>query len=415
MLAQVLLGAVLALQDPFQDLDRKTDRPPEAAREKPASPGFFDDNFTFKKEIYSQLSYSTAEPRDGERLLDNVYSRQSLGAEVLKKFSTRTETLASVDVQVRLVRRDHFIETLNDMEGERREGWAFEYHNLYFDLYNVLDRCAGEDARGDLLGKVNFRAGHFYLPFGLNLQTDTHGTLLQLSNDRNFGFERDWYAGFYGALNDTFNYDVYYLLGSGYPLAFRGQRGMLGARLSLGGRFRNESGLEGGLSVLRGERLSKEAVERSETVALLAEDERIVKTLRVGVDGRYSFPALGGTIAVTLELSGGREEMDVVATQLYQIDYLADHRQWGLSVQYRRFWQQESRGALVKTGMAGMPGMSEPETWADSSIVAELAWYFRNDLTGSYLHSLRLNVERQFERQSGVHATVVTFQYYLYW
>jgi hypothetical protein len=31
-----------------------------------------------------------------------------------------------------------------------------------------------------------------YLPFGLNLQTDTHATLQQLSNDRNFGFERDW-------------------------------------------------------------------------------------------------------------------------------------------------------------------------------------------------------------------------------
>jgi hypothetical protein len=69
-------------------------------------------------------------------------------------------------------------------------------------------------------------------------------------------------------------------------------------------------------------------------------------------------------------------------------------------LQYRRFWQD-----LSGTGMKN----------ADASIIGELAWYFRNDLSGAYLHSLRLNVERQLERQMGDCATVVTFQYYFYW
>ena len=53
------------------------------------------------------------------------------------------------------------------------------------------------------MGRFNFRAGRFYVPFGLNLQTDTHGTVLQLSNEQNLGFERDWYTGFWGS-SDTF-------------------------------------------------------------------------------------------------------------------------------------------------------------------------------------------------------------------
>ncbi|GAB1352664.1 hypothetical protein MASR1M12_13950 [Erysipelotrichia bacterium] len=58
------------------------------------------------------------------------------------------------------------------------------------------------------------------------MQTDTHATILQLSNDRNFGFERDWYAGFWGSVNRNLNYDLYYMLGSGYDLIDKGRKGL---------------------------------------------------------------------------------------------------------------------------------------------------------------------------------------------
>jgi hypothetical protein len=234
----------------------------------------------------------------------------------------------------------------------------------------------------------------------MNLQTDTHGTLLQLSNDRNFGFERDWYAGFWGSVSPDFNYDVYYLLGSGYPIAFRGQSGMLGARLSLANAWRNDYGIEGGIAVMRGERLDKHAVERSPTLAAEADDGRVVDTLRVGLDARYSLPTSEGSFTFAAELSVGRDESDDIFTQLYQADYLSLERRWGASLQYRRFWQD-----LSGTGMNN----------ADTSLVYEIAWYFRNDLAGASLHSLRFNVEQQLERQMGNKATVVSFQYYLYW
>ena len=51
-------------------------------------------------------------------------SRQSVGFEVLKKFSTATSTVASFDFQGRLVRRDGYNPVMNDMEGANRPGWA---------------------------------------------------------------------------------------------------------------------------------------------------------------------------------------------------------------------------------------------------------------------------------------------------
>ena len=224
-------------RDPFEGLEPPKEPPAGQSMELPEPEpagketrgwvqGLLGENFTFKKEIFSQVSYG-----------DEGYSRQSLGGEILKKFSTATATVAAVNGQFRLVRRDNPIEVMNDSEGMDREGWYAEYHNLYLDLYNVLNPLLSDEAKGANLGRFNFRAGHFYLPMGLNLQTDTHATVLQLSNDRNFGFDRDWYAGFWGGLNEYLNYDLYYLAGSGYHLSSKGQDGMIGARVSLADSF----------------------------------------------------------------------------------------------------------------------------------------------------------------------------------
>ncbi|HXX92182.1 MAG TPA: hypothetical protein VEN81_01025, partial [Planctomycetota bacterium] len=105
--------------DPFKDLDsKKADSRPAPPAQAPSGwERFFEENFTLKFEIFSQFSYDSAEPRGEETFAENTYSRQSLGFEVLKKFSSATSTLGSVDLQARLVRRDHFIETIDDPEG----------------------------------------------------------------------------------------------------------------------------------------------------------------------------------------------------------------------------------------------------------------------------------------------------------
>ena len=349
----------------------------EAAKATPAPVSaswikrLFTENFGFRKELMSQFDTNA----DGRPA-----SRQSVGFEILKKFSTATSTVASFDFQGRVVRRDGYNPVINDMEGAQRPGWAFEYHNLYLDLYNILNPALGDEARSRNVGRFNFRAGHFYVPFGLNLQTDTHGTVLQLSNERNFGFERDWHAGMWGSLNRNLNYDAYYLVGSGYDLKFKGQSGLGAVRLSLGNRFSSQYGLEGGVSVLAGERLSMMATP--------------LKTQRVGVDGRYRHTAPHGLLTFTNELSGGRDASDPVVTLLHQAEYLHASRRWGLAAQYRRF-HQDGRGA-------------------DSSIFGEISWYFRNDVGNSNSHWIKLNVERQLERVAGPPHNIVTLQYYFY-
>ncbi len=314
----------------------------------------------------------------------NAASRQSVGFEVLKKFSTETSTVASLNFQGRLVRRDGFNPAQNDMEGENRAGWAFEYHNAYLDLYNVLNPFLGSGQKGKQLGRFNLRAGRFYMPFGLNLQTDTHGTVLQLSNERNFGFERDWYTGLWGTLNKHLNYDAYYVVGSGYDLAFRGQSGLGALRVSMANQYSSRYGLEGGVSVIGGERLGMYPMNR-----------KAIETKRIGVDGRYRHAVRTGLVTFTEELSGGQDAKQSVNMQLHQAEYLHASRRWGVASQYRRYSQDGAGG--------------------DASLLGEFTWYFRNDVGNSNLHWIKFNVERRLERmQASSPKTVFTLQYYFY-
>lgn len=361
-------------EDPFADLSGQP--VPQPAEAKPSGSwwkALVTENFGFRKEIMSQFTIN----ENGKGA-----SRQSAGFEVLKKFSTATSTIASFNFQGRLVRRDGFNPVLNDMEGANRGGWAFEYHNVYFDFYNVFQPLLPDSQKPKNVGRFNLRAGRFYVPFGLNLQTDTHGTVLQLSNDRNFGFERDWYTGFWGALNKHLNYDVYYLAGSGYDLSFKGQRGMGAVRLSLANQYSSRYGLEGGVSFLSGERLSME-------------ERHALKTRRFGLDGRYRRAVPSGLAIFTSEVSGGRDRTSPVAMQLHQAEYLRASRRWGVATQYRRF--------------------RETGAGADASLIGEFSWYFRNDVGNSNLHWIKLNVERRLQRmRMEPPATVVTLQYYFY-
>lgn len=347
LFAGVLSGQQPPADDPFADVAPK---PVEEAPKR----GFFSDNFGFRKELMSQFVYNP----DGTGA-----SRQSVGFEVLKKFSTRTKTVAALNFQGRLVRRDGFLPVSNDMEGQTRPGWFFEYHNAYLDLYNL----------GGKAGRFNWRAGRFYLPFGLNLQTDTHGPVLQLSNDRNFGYERDWYTGAWGSLNRHLNYDAYYMTGSGYDLKYKGQKGLAGGRVSLANRFLTEYGLEGGVSAIGGERLGMGGMD-------------VIRTRRAGVDARWRRAARAGLATLTTELSRGHDGAQAVSMQLFQGEYLHRSRRWSTALQYRRFAGRE----------------------VDDAVIGEVGFYFRNDVAGSNLHWVKFVVE---QRPKG---TAMVLQYYIY-
>src|SRR5436305_15234775 len=106
----IIEGLSHAQDDPFKDVAPATAQPATAPPESWVR-RFFKDNFGFRKEIMSEFDIN--ENGDGA-------SRQSVGFEVLKKFSTSTSTVASFDFQGRLVRRDGYNTVLNDMEGAGR-------------------------------------------------------------------------------------------------------------------------------------------------------------------------------------------------------------------------------------------------------------------------------------------------------
>ncbi|MDD3147795.1 MAG: hypothetical protein PHD82_10860, partial [Candidatus Riflebacteria bacterium] len=360
-------GSVVAREiDPFADLQIAA----SAAADLNAGIGSKTGSYFFKNEILTQFSFASGADEDRR-----PYHRHSYGFEILKKFADEVSTTSSFNLQTRLVFRRNYASVINDMEGAGRNEVFLEYHNFYVDLYNALDSWMPPEARSRNIGRYNFRFGRFYLPFGLNLQTDTHATVLQLSNDRNFGFERDWYAGFWGAVNRNLNYDLYYMLGTGYDLTLKGQKGLLGARLSLSSRYLYEYGFEGGLSLITGERMSKHSAMRSHSVMMGVDRGKLIDTMRAGIDGRYGLAVTGGRLTLTSELSSGRDEKDDVLTQLYQLDYLRSDRRFGWATQYRRFWQE----------------IGHDET--DTSMIGELTWYMKNDFGNANLEWIKLNVE----------------------
>ena len=121
---------------------------------------------------------------------------------------------------------------------------------------------------------------------------------------------------------------------------------------------------------------------------------RPLQTERVGIDGRWRRVVPTGLLTFSNELSGGRDAVNPVFVQLHEMEYLHASRRWGAATQFRRF-RQNGAGA-------------------DSSMIGELSWYFRNDVANSNSHWVKLNIERQTERMHGRPTTVVTLQYYFY-
>ncbi|MEI7902666.1 MAG: hypothetical protein WCK89_20640 [bacterium] len=345
----------------------------------------WDDNLILRKEVYLLF----AAGRDNDDETHDMMSRLSAGFELQKRFATATRTLASVDYQGRIVYREHTLDTAADPMGRDASQWEYETHNAYADFYNLF----GEP------GRFNLRAGYFYQPFGLNQQTDTHGTLLQLSNDRLFGSDRDWQTTLYGSLTEELDYMVGYLLGSGSDFTMEGQTGMGVARVALNNDWLFDHGLEGGVSYAAGERVDEHALMRSWSVCQATRGDPVISTWRAGVDVRKRIDSNVGPFTLTGETAMGADEEDPLLSGLIQADWLNPGRRWGAAVQAWQFWQDVSdRGEDV----------------TDSRATLALTRYFRNDVGNANLHWIAWAVEQQLRQTDGPEDTLVMLQYYRY-
>jgi hypothetical protein len=357
--------------DPFADV-----RPaaPDPVASQPDS--WWRDNLLFRKEIY----WSETGGTDDFEETHDVYSRISAGFEIQKRFATATKTVAAFDYQGRVVYRNHVLDTAADPMGMDAQRWEYETHNAYAEFYNLW---------GDP-GRFNLRAGRFYLPFGLNSLTDTHGTLLQLSNDRVFGTERDWQLTAYGNATEHLDYMAGYVLGTGPDQDMDGQAGMAIGRIGLGNSALFAHGLEGGLSGAYGERLDPHI-----------QNIGAILTWRAGADLRKRFDSGVGPFTLTGEGAVGEDERAPTWSGLAQADWLHPGRSWGLAAQYFYFERQPEEPARAD------------EIDARASLV--LTRYFRNDVGNSSLHWIAFGLEQQIETPAGDDDTLLTAQYYRYW
>ena len=362
-------SAAAAAADPFAGVE------PRAAAPPPAAEGWAE-NLLFRKEIY----LLGAAGRDNFEETDRIYSRLSAGFEIQKRFSTATKTVASVNYQGRMVYRDHALATAADAMGMDAERWTYETHNAYAEFYNVLGAP----------GRFSLRAGRYYLPFGLNAQTDTHGTILQLSNDRLFGADRDWQVTAYGSASEHLDYLVGYVFGAGPDQKLDGQAGMAVGRLGLNSDSLYARGLEAGVSGALGERVDPHA-----------DMDGPIRTWRLGADLRQRIDTDLGPFTLTGEAAAGEDEEATVWSGLAQADWLLPSRRWGAAAQYFYFEREP-----VGDGHGG--GIDERAS-------ATLTRYFRNDVGNAALHWIALGLERQLQAPEGAGETVAMVQYYRYW
>lgn len=366
-----MAAAAACAGDPFAGVQPAAVGPAAAA---PVS--WWRENLLVRKEIY----WAETAGADDFKKTDSVSSRVAAGFEVQQRFATPTKTVAAFDYQGRAVYRDHALDTAADPMGVDPSTWEYETHNAYVECYQLLGAP----------GRFNLRAGRFYLPFGLNAQTDTHGTLLQMSNDRVFGTDRDWQLTAYGNATEHLDYMAGYVFGAGPDQKFDGQAGMAVGRLGLGSAVLFEQGLEGGLSGAYGERLDPHAAGAG-----------AVATWRAGADLRQRLDSARGPFTLAGEAAAGEDEHAPVWSGLAQADWLHPGRRWGAAAQYFHFRRTD--------GAAGHAGATDQR----ASFV--LTRYFRNDVANTALHWVALALEQPIRTPEDGDDTLLTVQYYRYW
>lgn len=266
------------------------------------------ENLLFKKEIILSGSWS------GEK--KQIIGNNSVGFEVLKRFSDKKGDWGTTLLQIRLVRYDHqFMSVNNDKmlpnHIDDMHDWELEFHDAYFKY------------SGRFKGKLNFRLGHFDVPYGLEQHVDTHPTLIQLITVRNIGFKKDWGFSLGGQL-PKLDYEIAFTRGSGIEYLDHGKNYLLSGRIGTP----TDENLSIGISGLFGEPVDSMGVMRGKKMGMMGKpdtwfgsntipDEDIVRRWRVGLDSIYIF----GPFTFKGELSYGEDENQEVLNGIFEIDH----------------------------------------------------------------------------------------------
>lgn len=292
-------------EDVFEEIGKSLERPTNTEKREHFLSDFFSsitqaNNYIAYKEVYLSGRYSDD--------LNKIAGRNSLGFLLFGSFPGAEGQLGDLNVQGRAAYyNDQFAHGMfMPVEGTRR------LHALKFELHNAYLRVRAFPPMG------NVRAGHFYVPFGLQPWIDTHGTLLQGPANEFIGMERDWGVSMDGQ-NDVLEYQVGLTRGSGMEYFKRNNNFALAGKVSTPriGEHLNEWV---GLSYLIGRIYDPMAVNRLQHMGII---HNIVQRWRIGLDGQKVL----GPARIRFEVSGGKDARKAnIVGEFCELQYVLDKK-----------------------------------------------------------------------------------------
>ncbi|MGR3293953.1 MAG: hypothetical protein ACUZ9M_08085 [Candidatus Scalindua sp.] len=266
------------------------------------------ENLLFKKEVILGGSWSD------ER--NQITGRNSIGFEVLKKFSDKKGDWGNALIQMRLVRYDNQFTLMQNNKVppnhvDDTHDWELEFHDAYFKY------------SGRFKGRLNFRIGHYDVPYGLEQNVDTHSTLLRLITVRNIGFKKDWGVSIGGQL-PKIDYEFAFTRGSGIEYIDRGENFLLSGRVGTPADENFSIGISGlygkpkdSIGVMRGKKSGATGKPNTWFGSTTIPEDDIIRRWRIGLDSIYLY----GPFTFKSELSYGEDVNQDVINGILEIDY----------------------------------------------------------------------------------------------
>ena len=227
-LESVLIGALALVQppvglasDPSSEkiapaeepltLQSATSAPERTTADSEASGGFWDrakENLRLNVDVISRVETTR---RRGE-----AAGLNALGLDMHKVFSDGSGDIGTLVVQTYLTRYDNAYPVPHYADDD--DDWELVIHSFFFNLTRW-----GR-------GATNFKIGHFYIPYGLQLNTDTHMTVRQLIAHENLGADMDWGLSLNGTTR-TFEYELALTQGTGHEYTCAGKNYAVAGRI----------------------------------------------------------------------------------------------------------------------------------------------------------------------------------------
>ena len=277
----VARGELIAPHSPDHNAIEKRDlnKPPSEIPNHESSdelPKWFTDNLRWTIDLSSRAAIFTDTGRTG--------TTNIVGLDLHKVFSDSQGDWGTLIIQLYVTRIDDIPNPPPFFESD--EDWE------------LVTRITNFNYTGLAGGRFNIKAGHFEIPFGLEVPINTNGTLRQMITARNLGVVADWGAGVNGVVPEAgVEYEVTISRGTGIEYFDRGDPFIVAGRVGTSG----EKDINFGLSALHGE---------------IAGRVDTIRRTRIGIDGQW----YTGPIGLLGEVSLGRNDDDDVVNALVELN-----------------------------------------------------------------------------------------------